>query len=165
MPEENGAHLAGLQKRPNRVPWPPIITIGAVISGWLLQQLMPVDWLAAISLDAWPVGVVMVAGALSIDVWAFQTFKKAQTTILPTKAASNLATNGPFSWSRNPIYVGNIVLILGIGLWSGIGWMLLTAICAAIAIEVLAIRREEIHLQSMFGDEWEKYTKKVRRWL
>ncbi len=157
--------MQDFSKRPNRVPWPPIITIGAVVVGWMLQKTIPVGWLAAISAMAWPVGVLMVITAISIDVWAFRTFKQAQTTIMPNKGASSLTTQGPFAWSRNPIYVGNIMLILGIGLWSGNGWMLLMAASAAVAIELLAIRREEAHLQIKFGEAWDEYTNRVRRWL
>ncbi len=107
----------------------------------------------------------MVMLALSIVAWAFFTFKNIDTTIMPNKAASHLATNGPFRWSRNPIYVADIIIISGIALATGNPWMLITAAIAIFAIEEFAVKREEIHLKTKFGQEWDVYSRKVRRWI
>ena len=157
--------MADFKEKPNTIPWPPIITIGAIIIGWIAQRFEPLDWIADISQLLWPLGVLMVVVALSIDVWTYLTFKQMNTTILPTKAASNLAMSGPFRWSRNPIYLGNIMLISGIALASGNAWMLITAAVAIFAIEEFAIKREEKHLLAKFGSEWTNYTTRVRRWI
>ena len=107
----------------------------------------------------------MVLAALGIVGWAFVTFKNINTTIMPNKAASHLATDGPFRWSRNPIYVADIMVISGIALASGNVWMLITAAIAVFVLEEFAIKREEVHLQTKFGAEWTDYTKRVRRWI
>ncbi len=157
--------MADYKEKPNTIPWPPIITIGAIIFGWWLQRYMPLDWTSGLSSAISPLGVLMVILALSMDVWAFVTFKQMKTTIMPNKAATHLATNGPFRWSRNPIYVGNIVLILGFAVIFGNVWMIITAVLAFFAIGELAIKREEEHLEAQFGGEWKEYTSRVRRWL
>ena len=107
----------------------------------------------------------MVLLAISIVAWAFITFKNIDTTIMPNQAASHLATNGPFRWSRNPIYVADIILISGIALASGNAWMLITAAIAIFAIEEFAIKREEMHLKAKFGQDWNEYARRVRRWV
>lgn len=123
------------------------------------------DWIYGISQSIWYVGVLMVLAALGIVGWAFVTFKNINTTIMPNKAASHLATDGPFRWSRNPIYVADIMVISGIALASGNVWMLITAAIAVFVLEEFAIKREEVHLQTKFGAEWTDYTKRVRRWI
>jgi len=157
--------LADYSKKPNTIPWPPIITLAAIAIGWIAQKIEPLDWISSISATFWPLGVLMVILALAVAVWAFITFKSIDTTIMPNKAASHLATKGPFRWSRNPIYVADIVIISGIGLATANPWQLITAAIAIFAIEELAIKREEIHLKAKFGQEWNEYTRKVRRWV
>ncbi len=152
-------------EKPNTIPGPPIITIGSILAAWLVHIFVPIDWLYSIHGLIWPLGVVMIIAALSIDVWAFKTFDAASTTIMPNKAVKNLVTHGPFAWSRNPIYVGNVVLIVGIALVSANSWMLLAAAEAAVLIEKLAILREEAHIKANFEQEWSAYSAKVRRWI
>lgn len=157
--------MADYSKKPNTVPWPPIITALAVLVGWIAQKIEYLDWIAAVSQSFWLLGLLMVVLALSIVAWAFVTFKNINTTIMPNKAASHLATNGPFRWSRNPIYVADIILISGIALATGNPWMLITAAVAIFAIEEFAIKREEVHLKAKFGQDWAEYSRKVRRWV
>ena len=80
----------------------------------------------------------------------------------PTVAASNLITTGPFAWSRNPIYVGNTVLVIAAGLLFGKLWLILLAPVAAYVTQKLAIEREEKHLAAKFGKEWQDYAARVR---
>jgi len=155
--------LIDFKRKPNTIPWPPIILVSAIICGWLVQKIWPMDTLDGTTL--WPLGVVMIIAALATDIWAFRTFNHAHTTIMPNKHSDHLVTHGPFAWSRNPIYVGNVVLISGIGLVSGNFWQLIAAATAGILIENLAIKREEKHLELNFADKWQDYSSRVRRWL
>jgi protein-S-isoprenylcysteine O-methyltransferase Ste14 len=90
---------------------------------------------------------------------------RRRANILPHRAATALVTDGPFAWSRNPIYLGNTLLLSGCGLAFGNAWLLVGAAVAAIAVTVLAIRREEAHLASRFGDAWMAYAARTRRWF
>jgi hypothetical protein len=73
--------------------------------------------------------------------------------------------DGPFSFTRNPLYVAGTMLVLGIGLVSGIVWFLLLAILAAFTVQKLAIEREERHLQARFGETYLDYARRVRQWI
>ncbi|GAA0003788.1 MULTISPECIES: methyltransferase family protein [Bradyrhizobium] len=68
------------------------------------------------------------------------------------------------SAARNPLYLAGTILVLGIGLVSGIAWFLLLAVLAAFAVQKLAIEREERHLQARFGRTYADYAGRVRRW-
>ena len=107
----------------------------------------------------------MVAAALAIDVGAMRTMSKHRTTILPHRGSAHLVTDGPFSFTRNPIYLGNTMLTLGIGLISGNLWFMAMALVAAFATQKLAIEREEKHLYERFGKRFRDYSKRVRRWI
>jgi protein-S-isoprenylcysteine O-methyltransferase Ste14 len=74
-------------------------------------------------------------------------------------------SGGPFSFSRNPIYLANTMLTFGIGLIAGSVWFILLGLVAAFATQKLAIEREEKHLDARFGKKYRDYRKKVRRWI
>ena len=84
---------------------------------------------------------------------------------MPNRAAEHLVTGGPFSFTRNPIYLANALLMIAVGLIAGIAWLVLFAIVAAYATQKLAIEREERHLQARFGKRYIDYAKRVRRWI
>jgi protein-S-isoprenylcysteine O-methyltransferase Ste14 len=84
---------------------------------------------------------------------------------LPTRRAEHLVTGGPFAFTRNPIYLGNTMLMLGAGLVFGLLWFLPAAVIAAFLTQRIAIEAEEKHLESRFGRAYRDYRKKVRRWI
>ena len=149
--------------RPNRIPWPPIIYVSAAIAGLFGHKIAPLGWSPILPVQI--LGWMLLTCALTMEVWAFLTFRKHKTNILPHKAANNLITGGPFSFSRNPIYLGNTLLLLGLAFANSNGWMLMMTVIAAIATQKLAIEREEIHMAAKFGKDWSNYTSQTRRWL
>lgn len=83
----------------------------------------------------------------------------------PDRGTGHLVTDGPFSFTRNPLYLAGTMLVLGIGLVSGIVWFLLLAILAAFTVQKLATEWEERHLQARFGETYLDYAGRVRRWI
>ena len=160
-----------LRARPNKVPWPPIILLAAVITGSLLGSLVPAIGNLQMTghfllgqLQIW-LGWLMVMLAIAMDIWVLVIFKNHNTNIRPDRPAENLVTSGPFAWSRNPIYVGNVAIILGLALAKGSVWHLMLVPVIFLLIQELAIKREEAHIAVRFGDTWTEYASRVRRWL
>lgn len=152
--------------RPNSFPWPPVIYLTAIVAGVILTYLVPLPWLPSPFSDiAFAVGVLMAIAAIAVDVMAMRTMKSAATTILPHRASDHLVLKGPFTFTRNPIYLGNTVFTLAICLVFGALWFLPAAIVAAFATQKLAIEREEQHLAAKFGKAYRDYCKKVKRWI
>jgi protein-S-isoprenylcysteine O-methyltransferase Ste14 len=149
--------------RPNTVPWPPIIYLGAALVGVLAQRVTPLPWFGGEVAKV--MGAILAIAAVSIDLATFATFRKHKTTIMPNQAATNLITTGPFAWSRNPIYVANTALVLGAGLYFGNLWLVGLVFVAAVITQKLAIEREEQHLAAKFGAAWDSYAAQVRRWI
>ncbi len=158
--------MSAIEDRPNTLPWPPMIYIAAAALAVLLHWLVPLPWLPdPLREFLFAVGWLVVAGAVAIDVAAMRAMRRARTTIMPHKGANHMVTGGPFSFTRNPIYLGNTMLMVGIGLIAGIAWFVLLAPVAALATTKLAIAREERHLEARFGKKYRDYAKKVRRWI
>jgi protein-S-isoprenylcysteine O-methyltransferase Ste14 len=152
--------------RPNRLPWPPLIYAAALFFGAISGYFLPTPWPGSpVSDFLVAIGGMMIAVALFIDFKAMRTMTAAKTTIMPNKGSDHLVTNGPFSFSRNPIYLANTMITIGVGPLFGIVWFIPFAIIAALLTQELAIKREEAHLDARFGKAFRDYAKKVRRWI
>lgn len=165
------ANTDDIQRRPNTVPWPPIVLLGAIFTGWLLGRWVPT--LAGLQMSGhfplaqvqvW-LGWLLVALAIAMDIWVLMIFKNHRTNIRPDRPAETLVITGPFAYSRNPIYVGNVAIILGLSMSNGSIWHLLLLPIVFLLIQELAIKREEAHIAARFGEQWADYAAKVRRWL
>lgn len=151
---------------PNRIPWPPILFLAAIALALVLHWQAALPWPGGVAryvLAA--IGICLIGAGLALDVTAIRLFRKHRTSVQPTRAASSLVVEGPFSKSRNPMYLGNTLIIFGAGLLFGVGWLLPAALAAAIAVQKLAIEREEAHLEASFGALWRDYAAKTPRWL
>lgn len=152
--------------RPNALPWPPMIYLAAVALGWLLQQVDPFDAMdQALAMLPRTVGLALFTAGVGLDFWAFLTLRRARTTVLPTAGAKALVTDGPYRFSRNPIYLGNTVALAAFAVALRWGWLLLLLPVTVAAVNWLGIAREEEHLAARFGADWTAYAAKVRRWL
>ena len=148
------------------LPLPPLIYVSAIAIAIVLGQALPLPWLG------WPLSDMLVAaGWLAVAVFAalfvtaVRALTRARTTVHPNRTPDHLVTAGPFSLSRNPIYLADTLLMIGIGLITGNGWFLLLAAVAAFATQKVAIEREEKILAEKFGKKYRDYAKRVRRWI
>ena len=151
---------------PNRVPWPPIIYLGVALAAVGLQRIWPLHPMPG----AWAPWLLMAGAAvaglgLALDLAAMMAMRRARTNILPHRAADQLVTEGVFGLTRNPIYLGNTLLLFGAGLVLASPWMMGGALVAAWLCDLLAIRREERHLASRFGQAFAGYAERVPRWF
>ena len=153
--------------RPNAVPWPPLLFAGAAGLALLLHHTAPLPaWLVLRGVPGVSyLGDALLVFGVGLDLWTMLTMWRAKANILPHRAATALVTHGPFAFSRNPIYLGNTLLLVGAGLAFGIAWFLPLAILAAAVVTQLAIVREEAHLNARFGASWREYRLRVNRWL
>jgi protein-S-isoprenylcysteine O-methyltransferase Ste14 len=100
-----------------------------------------------------------------LNIWTDQLFKKEKTTVKPLEKPSTLIQKGPFKISRNPMYLGMALLLVGAGFILGSITSFIGTILFIIAMEVRFIPTEEKFMFEQFGEEFEAYKKKVRRWL
>jgi protein-S-isoprenylcysteine O-methyltransferase Ste14 len=152
--------------RPNRIPWPPILLLITIALGIGLQWLVPLPWIYGLAaLEATVLGGTMIVAAFAIDIWTALVLRSHKTTIMPHQRSASLVTRGPFRFSRNPIYVGNLMVVAGLGLVLSNPWLLIATPVLGFALHKLAIRREERHMEALFGDQWRDYRARVRRWI
>ena len=113
-----------------------------------------------------PLGVMIIICGLSVLISAARVFKQLETTINPMQPsqASKLAIIGPFKYTRNPMYLGMSIMLIGFGLIFGAKLTVCFVVMFVLYITVFQIIPEERAMQEKFTD-WKDYCSKVRRWL
>jgi len=92
-------------------------------------------------------------------------FKKKSTTVKPFQETTSLIINGPFRFTRNPMYIGMVAILLGEAMLFGSLLTFIGPIAFYLIISWIFIPFEEGSLEGTFGQEYLDYKKKVRRWL
>ena len=148
--------------RPARV-LPPVWFLLALVLMAVLHVRLPVArWLP------WPytlAGLALIAGGMVVAALASRQFMRRQTAIRPFDASRVLVTDGLYRYTRNPMYLGMVLILLGTGTVLGSVTPLLVTPAFAAFITVAFIAREERHLESQFGDDDRAFRARVRRWL
>src|SRR5262245_24594686 len=99
---------------PSAVPWPPLLLVAALVLGWLAGRLYPLPWPGLDDLPARLIGYGLGLAGIALVAWATVTLYRAGTTMQPHRGARRLVIEGPFRWRRNPIYLGHLLILLGL---------------------------------------------------
>src|SRR3954468_8997330 len=143
--------------------WPPVAVGAPLVAGLL------VSWTLGDPLHPGPVttvaGWVFVAAFVVWNGWALLSMARHRTALLPGGATATVIDTGPFAWSRNPLYVGLLVLSAGVALLAGSVWALIALPLEWALLLWGAVLPEEHYLTGKFGVTYTDYTRRVRRWL
>lgn len=143
---------------------PPVAFIGGLALGFLLQHLVPVAIVPGSRLPRLLGGLpVLASGGLAL--WALRTFHRAGTTLRPDRPALSLVIQGPFQFTRNPMYLSLSLLHAGLALLANALWPALMLLPVLLIIQFHVIAREERHLSARFGADYQAYCRAVRRWF
>jgi len=145
------------------VPWVFILTF---LIGLGSQYLAPIIIQSAdILLISRIAGIVLTFGGSLLAFSSLGIFRIARTTTVPFETPSKLITTGPYRFSRNPMYVGLTLIYLGVAGIQVQIWPVLLLPLLAIYIHRVVIPVEEVRLREVFGDDYEQYCARVRRWI
>jgi len=142
---------------------PPLVYGAGFVMGLLLHLVFPLHVLPTTL--ARGIGVVCVLVSLPLALATLRVLSRAHTPVDPMKPTTALVTEGPFRYSRNPIYLALTLLYLGVALLINALWILLLVVPAVLVLRYGVIAREEAYLTRKFGDAYRQYTAQVRRWL
>jgi protein-S-isoprenylcysteine O-methyltransferase Ste14 len=142
---------------------PPMImaiSLGvALIFGWKLP--IPIPFPAWMKFCGWAI----LLGGLGSGLSALRALMSAKTSPDPGTPTAALVQKGPYRFSRNPIYLGYVLVVIGLPLLFGYYWGAILAPVAIDSFNRFIISREEIYLAEKFGQEYQEYKARVRRWI
>lgn len=144
---------------------PPIVALICAAAIWGSVQVLP-DWRFAFPFQAWVGGAVILSGLL-LDLVSVAGFIRARTTVTPLapEKASALVTTGFYRFTRNPMYLGMLMILIGITIAMGAPFGPVAAMAFAAYITHFQIKPEEERLDALFGEAYAQYRRSVRRWL
>lgn len=143
--------------------FPPVLFVSTLVVALGVHLLYPMHLAAGVWIRI--VGAVLVVASGALSRWASGTMRRGGTNILPDKPTLSIVTDGPFRFSRNPLYVAASLLYLGLALMFNSVWPLVLFVPMLVVLDWGVIRREERYLEAKFGDAYLAYKARVRRWL
>ena len=153
------------QDRPNISPMvhPPVVALMFIVIAYFLGRFAPLPFSPPPILRY--MGLVLSFVGFLLGIGAFLEFRKARTTLDPHGSAKQLVTSGIYRFTRNPIYLGFLLMVIGLPLNSGLYWGIVLAPFYVFMMNRLIIQHEESYLERKFGKTFTGYTSRVRRWL
>lgn len=167
--------MSGRKKKPDKIH----LTIRSIMYGtlsigglavfipWVLLKIenyWKMSWESTLILKIIAIPVGFVGFCLSISC-VYYFFMKGSGTPTPIDEPEHLVTSGPYSFSRNPMQSGNMLILAGITLYSCSPFVLGYLILYWIFFHLFALYYEEPHLEKKYGKEYLKYKKQVNRWF
>jgi protein-S-isoprenylcysteine O-methyltransferase Ste14 len=158
--------MAGSGERGARVRFPPpLVYLLAVLAGlaagkWVAAAPVPIDRTLRIT-----VGVLIAVAGVALAAWARIGFVRTGQSVIPWTPTPELIFQGPYRFTRNPMYVGMTLLTIGLGVALNNLWVSLFALPALLVVHTIAVLPEEKYLSEKFGDGYRTYLTRVRRYL
>lgn len=162
MELQSEPHIAD---RANTFPWAPVLFAIAIIAGFAGSALIPLPWPGLDDGPAHVIGFGFGLIAIVLIATALLSLKQGGTTVMPNGISTTLMTTGPYKWLRNPIYLGEVFILLFFAEVSKNVWFVPVALLFAVIITRLQIVPEERHLEHRFGYTYRAYKDRTRRWI
>jgi protein-S-isoprenylcysteine O-methyltransferase Ste14 len=142
---------------------PEVLLAGVLVAGSTLNFARPIGFVP--QGYTLPVGLVLIFLALNLAAFAAKEMIRIKTTLSMQKPATDLATEGAFAWTRNPIYLAMVLLCGGAAIFTNSLWTLLFTVAFAAVLQKGVIEPEEAYLERRFGQRYRDYKARVRRWI
>jgi len=142
---------------------PPLIFAIPLIAGLVANWLRPLPILTG-SAGLW-MGIALAIAGLGLIVTGIVEFRHANTAVVPFNPTTAIVSSGPFRFTRNPLYLGFVLIYIGVSLAANTLWPLFLLPLAIFVLSGGVIKREERYLERKFGTVYTDYKARVRRWI
>tara|TARA_Y100000813_G_scaffold190839_1_gene167335 strand:+ start:226 stop:660 length:435 start_codon:yes stop_codon:yes gene_type:complete len=143
-----------------KITFPPVILLASIV----LQIILLFSFPISVDLSSL-LGLILILSGISLVFVSFRFMRKMKTTFIPDGTPEVLISSGPFKFSRNPIYLGMLTILVGVAfLMSSLSAIIIAFVFGTI-INFTWIAHEEKKLHELFSEDWENYSSKVRRWI
>ena len=142
---------------------PPFIALVIILAGFAAGLIKSIHFIYGT--PRFVIGGLLLAVSLAIGLAGFLRIKRAGTNIDVRKPTTKVVTDGIYAYSRNPIYVGMVILLFALSVLLNNLWIMIFVPAFVIIMTRGVIEMEELYLEEKFGQEYTDYKKRVRRWL
>lgn len=149
--------------KPGVVILPPLLFVLGLLVAIALHWLWPLPIAAARVTFA--VGIILGILGIGLAVWGRTTLVRGGTNVSPFKPTTAIVSAGPYRFTRNPLYVGAMSLLLGVSICIGTWWGVIVLVPILFVLHHGVVLREERYLERKFGESYATYKSTVRRYL
>lgn len=142
---------------------PPLIYLGGLVAGFIVESWIPTSLGSRGPVSA--AAVVLIAAGALLGAWGDLTMKRAGTSPFPWKATQAIVDTGPYRYSRNPLYIAQALIHIGVAGLGDSACALGALLPVLIVVRYGVIKPEEEYLTRKFGEGYLAYTRRVGRWL
>jgi protein-S-isoprenylcysteine O-methyltransferase Ste14 len=142
---------------------PPFCLLMSLLLMLVIKWVVPTS--ATIPFPWNLLGFIPLGIGIIINIVADQQFKRARTTVKPERRSTALITNGLYKITRNPMYLGMVLILIGVATALGSWISFMIPLAFAVLMNYRYIQREENHLKFQFGRAWEGYQQNTPRWI
>lgn len=142
---------------------PPVYLLISLILMFVLNRYIPVEIIITSPFNY--SGIFVGFCGLALATSGVISFKKAGTALKPFEASTALVTDGLYRYTRNPMYLGMVILLIGVASYLGSLMPYVVIPVFFLVIQQCFIKHEEPFLENIFGQEYLDYKNNVRRWL
>ena len=143
-----------------KITFPPVILLASIV----LQIILLFSFPISVDLSSL-LGLILILSGISLVFVSLRFMRKMKTTFIPDGTPEVLISSGPFKFSRNPIYLGMLTILVGLAFLMSSLSAIIIAFVFGITINFTWIAHEEKKLHELFSEDWENYSSKVRRWI
>lgn len=146
---------------------PPLLPVATILGGIALSRYVPLLNLYELPTPAryWIGGAIVAASLLGLGLWSVVKFRRSGQNELPWTPTPEIIVEGPYRYTRNPMYLQMVLICIGFSIILASLWILvLTPVCALL-LYLFAIKPEEAYLELKFGESYLQYKRSVRRWI
>ena len=149
---------------PGVLIFPPVLFALTLVTGAALQWFFPLPfWQATWSRRI--LGALLFLVALAFARWGEATMRRVGTNVRPDRPSTAIVEDGPFHYTRNPLYLAVMTMFVGLAQMANSAWFLILLVPMALVLHYGVVRREERYLDAKFGEPYRAYRTRVRRYL
>jgi len=153
------------KKHPGVYIPPPLIYVAFFLLSFILQNSLSLDDAALHTSTARVIGGLLIAMYLLFFISALRRFIVSKNTLVTIRPANALETSGIYAFTRNPMYLSLLFLYSGLAFFLGNWWTFILLPLVIVVVQWYVIKREEQYLQQAFGNSYNEYKRRVRRWV
>jgi protein-S-isoprenylcysteine O-methyltransferase Ste14 len=154
------------QDIPQVVVFPPLVPLTTVVSSILMQGSLPLQLFAHLTVYLrLPIGAVLLGAGVGMMASGRRALTRNGTNVRTSLPTLVLVDSGIYRWTRNPLYVGGCLVMLGVAFLCALDWLPLIFPLSLMVLHFGIVKREELYLERKFGDEYLSYASRVARYL
>jgi protein-S-isoprenylcysteine O-methyltransferase Ste14 len=142
---------------------PPVLLLIHIAIVYVAKWIIPLPFVVPNGIRN--IGFILLSTGVLLGAAAIMEFRRARTTVLPHGSVSSIVTSGVYRFTRNPIYLGFVLILIGLPLSTGTYWGIILAPVFIFCMNQFVIEYEEVYLEKKFGDVYTSYKSRVRRWI